>query len=87
MNALWNRRQCTKFNGVPYVVQRGAEAVYTDEGQKQVRATIAYYQENAKVIRDGLNRAGLTVSGGVNAPYHRVWILGPFLTCSCMRQM
>ena len=69
LNALWNRRQCTKFNGVPYVVQRGAEAVYTDEGQKQVRATIAYYQENAKVIRDGLNRAGLTVSGGVNAPY------------------
>ena len=63
LNALWNRRQCTKFNGVPYVVQRGAEAVYTDEGQKQVRATIAYYQENAKVIRDGLNRAGLTVSG------------------------
>ena len=75
LNALWNRRQCTKFNGVPYVVQRGAEAVYTDEGQKQVRATIAYYQENAKVIRDGLNRAGLTVSGGVNAPY--LWVQTP----------
>ena len=75
LNALWNRRQCTKFNGVPYVVQRGAEAVYTDEGQKQVRATIAYYQENSKVIRDGLNRAGLTVSGGVNAPY--LWVQTP----------
>ena len=75
LNALWNRRQCTKFNGVPYVVQRGAEAVYTDEGQKQVRATIAYYQENAKVIREGLNRAGLTVSGGVNAPY--LWVQTP----------
>ena len=75
LNALWNRRQCTKFNGVPYVVQRGAEAVYTDEGQKQVRATIADYQENAKVIRDGLNRAGLTVSGGVNAPY--LWVQTP----------
>ena len=75
LNALWNRRQCTKFNGVTYVVQRGAEAVYTDEGQKQVRATIAYYQENAKVIRDGLNRAGLTVSGGVNAPY--LWVQTP----------
>ena len=75
LNALWNRRQCTKFNGVPYVVQRGAEAVYTDEGQKQVRATIAYYQEHAKVIRDGLNRAGLTVSGGVNAPY--LWVQTP----------
>ena len=75
LNALWNRRQCTKFNGVPYVVQRGAEAVYTDEGQKQVRATSAYYQENAKVIRAGLNRAGLTVSGGVNAPY--LWVQTP----------
>ena len=75
LNALWNRRQCTTFNGVPYVVQRGAVAVYTDEGQKQVRATIAYYQENAKVIRDGLNRAGLTVSGGVNAPY--LWVQTP----------
>ena len=53
----------------------GAEAVYTDEGQKQVRATIAYYQENAKVIRDGLSRAGLTVSGGVNAPY--LWVQTP----------
>ncbi len=75
LNALWNRRQCTKFNGVPYVVQRGAQAVYTPEGQEQVRATIAYYQENARVIREGLSQAGLTVSGGVNAPY--IWVRTP----------
>ena len=75
LNALWNRRQCTKFNGVPYVVQRGAQAVYSPEGQGQVRATIAYYQENARVIREGLRQAGLTVSGGVNAPY--IWVRTP----------
>ena len=75
LNALWNRRQCTKFNGVPYVVQRGAQAVYSLEGQEQVRATIAYYQENARVIREGLRQAGLTVSGGVNAPY--IWVRTP----------
>lgn len=75
LNAMWNRRQCTKFNGVPYVVQRGAQAVYTSEGQEQVRATIAYYQENARVIREGLSQAGLTVSGGVNAPY--IWVRTP----------
>ena len=75
LNALWNRRQCTKFNGVPYVVQRGAQAVYSPEGQEQVRATIAYYQENARVIREGLRQAGLTVSGGVNAPY--IWVRTP----------
>lgn len=75
LNALWNRRQTTKFNGVPYVVQRGAEAVYTPEGQEQVHATIAYYQRNARVIREGLSRAGLEVYGGVNAPY--IWVKTP----------
>lgn len=75
LNALWNRRQTTKFNGVPYVVQRGAQAVYTPEGQAQVRATIAYYQRNARVIREGLSRAGLEVYGGVNAPY--IWVKTP----------
>ncbi len=75
LNALWNRRQCTKFNGVPYVIQRAAAAVYTDEGQKQTRETIAYYQDNAKVIRDGLTQAGLTCYGGVNAPY--IWLKTP----------
>ena len=75
LNALWNRRQTTKFNGVPYVVQRGAQAVYTPEGQEQVHATIAYYQRNARVIREGLSRAGLEVYGGVNAPY--IWVKTP----------
>lgn len=72
---MWNRRQCTKFNGVPYVVQRGAAAVYTEEGQRQIKETIAYYQENARVIREGLTEAGLTCFGGVNAPY--IWLKTP----------
>ena len=75
LNKMWNRRQCTKFNGVPYVVQRGAEAVYSPEGREQVRATIAFYQKNAEVIRTGLAEAGLTVYGGVNAPY--IWLKTP----------
>lgn len=75
LNRLWNRRQCTKFNGVPYVVQRGAEAVYSDEGRAQVRETLDYYLNNARVIREGLAAAGLTVSGGVDSPY--VWARTP----------
>ncbi len=75
LNSLWNRRQTTKFNGVPYVVQRGAQAVYTPAGQEQVRQTIAYYQRNAQVIREGLARVGLEVYGGVNAPY--IWVATP----------
>ena len=75
LNALWNRRQCTKFNGVPYVIQRGAAAIYTEEGQRQIKETIAYYQENARVIREGLTAAGLTCFGGVNAPY--IWLKTP----------
>ena len=75
LNALWNRRQCTKFNGVPYVVQRGAAAVYTPEGRAQVMANINYYRENARVIREGLTAAGLTCFGGVDAPY--IWLKTP----------
>ncbi len=75
LNAMWNRRQCTKFNGVPYITQRGAEAVYSPEGKKQVKENLAYYQRNAKVIFDGLKSAGLTVSGGVNSPY--IWCKTP----------
>ena len=75
LNALWNRRQCTKFNGVPYVVQRGAAAIYTPEGHAQVMENIAFYKRNAKVIFDGLKAAGLTVSGGENSPY--VWAKTP----------
>ena len=75
LNALWNRRQGTKFNGVSYVVQRAAEAVFTPEGKAQTRAAIDYYRNNAKVIREGLTTAGLTVYGGVNAPY--LWVRTP----------
>ena len=75
LNALWNRRQGTKFNGVGYVVQRAAEATLTPEGRAQIRETIGYYQENARIIREGLSAAGLTVYGGVNAPY--IWFRAP----------
>ena len=75
LNTLWNRRQCTKFNGTPYVVQRAAASTYSEEGKKQVREAIAYYQKNAQVIRDGLTAAGLEVFGGVNAPY--IWLKAP----------
>ncbi|KGF46860.1 L,L-diaminopimelate aminotransferase [Veillonella montpellierensis DNF00314] len=75
LQPLWNRRQCTKFNGVPYIIQRGAEAVYTPEGQKQTRANIAYYKENARIIKEGLESIGLTVYGGVDAPY--IWLKTP----------
>ena len=72
---LWNRRQATKFNGVSYIVQRGAEAVYSDAGQAQTKALISFYLENAKIIREKLNAAGLEVYGGINAPY--VWVKTP----------
>jgi LL-diaminopimelate aminotransferase len=72
---LWNRRQSTKFNGVSYIVQRGAEAVYSPEGQAQTRSLINFYMENAKIIREQLSSAGLQVFGGVNAPY--VWVQTP----------
>lgn len=75
LNGLWNRRQCTKFNGVSYIIQRGAEAVYSDEGYKQTREAIEYYLENAKIIRDALTEAGLKVYGGENAPY--IWAKTP----------
>ncbi len=71
LNKLWNRRQCTKFNGTSYAVQRAAEATFSTEGKKQVKALIDFYTENAKIIREGLQKAGYTVFGGVNAPY--VW--------------
>lgn len=75
LNGLWNRRQCTKFNGVPYVTQRGAESLYTEDGQKQIRENIKYYQRNAKIIKDGLEKAGYEVYGGVNSPY--IWLKVP----------
>jgi len=75
LNKLWNRRQTTKFNGVPYIVQKGAEAVYSPEGRRLIRETIDYYMANAKIIRDGLKEAGLEIFGGVNAPY--LWVKTP----------
>ena len=75
INRLWNRRQCTKFNGVSYPVQRAAAAVYSDEGWPQVKETIDFYMENARLIRQGLTEAGITCFGGVNAPY--IWLKTP----------
>ncbi|MGF1491858.1 MAG: LL-diaminopimelate aminotransferase [Microcoleaceae cyanobacterium] len=72
---LWNRRQSTKFNGVSYVVQRGAEAVYSPEGLTQVKEFVSFYLENARLICEQLTAAGLSVYGGVNAPY--VWVKTP----------
>ena len=75
LNALWKRRQSTKFNGTAYVVQRGAEAVYSPEGQKQTKTVIAYYMENARIIKSALESLGMTCYGGVNAPY--IWCKTP----------
>ncbi|MCD7774456.1 MAG: LL-diaminopimelate aminotransferase [Clostridiales bacterium] len=75
LNALWARRQATKFNGVSYVTQRGAEAVYSEEGKKQVRETINYYRKNAGVIYNGLKNLGYEVFGAVNSPY--IWLKTP----------
>ena len=72
---LWNRRQSTKFNGVSYVIQKGAEAVYSESGQAQTKALVNFYMENAKIIRERLTAAGIQVYGGVNAPY--VWVKTP----------
>ncbi len=75
VNPLWNRRHTTKFNGVSYPVQRGAEACYSPEGKRQIRGQIEYYLANAALIREGLAAAGLQVYGGVNAPY--LWLKTP----------
>jgi LL-diaminopimelate aminotransferase len=75
LNALWKRRQSTKFNGTAYIIQRGAEAVFTPEGQAQTRETIAYYMQNATIIKTALESLGLTCYGGVNAPY--IWCQTP----------
>lgn len=75
LNKLWVRRQTTKFNGVPYIVQRGAEAVFTEEGQKQIMESINYYRANAKVIADTMDEIGIKYFGGVNSPY--IWLKCP----------
>lgn len=75
LNPLWNRRQCTKFNGTSYVSQRAAEAVYSPEGREQVKAVIDYYMENARIMTQALTSLGLRVYGGKNAPY--LWVKTP----------
>ncbi len=74
-NALWNRRQSTKFNGTPYIIQRAAEAVFTDEGQKQIQANLEYYRENARIIKNALVEKGIYCVGGENSPY--IWLKCP----------
>lgn len=80
LNHLWERRQSTKFNGTSYISQRAAEAIYTPEGKAQVRETIAYYMENARLMTETLSRLGLEVYGGRNAPY--IWLRTPGATDS-----
>lgn len=75
INPLWNRRQSTKFNGVSYPVQKAAAAVYSGEGQQQVKELVNYYLENARIIREGLDSLGIRYWGGINAPY--VWLEAP----------
>ena len=75
IHSLWNRRHSTKFNGVSYPVQRGAEAIYSPEGKRQTRETIAFYLTNAKLVREALTKLGIKAYGGINAPY--VWLKTP----------
>ncbi len=75
LNAFWRRRHTTKYNGAPYIVQRAAEAVFSQEGKKQVRKTIDYYMENARLIREGLSAKGFKTFGGEDAPY--IWLKTP----------
>lgn len=75
LNGLWNRRQCTKYNGCPYIVQRAAEATYSEQGRKEIMGVIAGYQRNAAMLRTAVSEMGLSVYGGVNAPY--IWVRVP----------
>lgn len=75
LNSLWFRRQGTKFNGVSYIIQKAAEAVYSEEGQQETKALVDYYMNNAQIIRKGLKEAGFEVYGGINAPY--IWLKTP----------
>lgn len=75
LNALWNRRQCTKFNGTSYITQRAAEAIYSPEGKQQVRQTVSYYMNNANYMRQELVKLGYQVFGGTDAPY--IWLRTP----------
>ncbi|SEK23709.1 LL-diaminopimelate aminotransferase [Ruminococcus sp. YRD2003] len=76
LNKMWNRRQCTKFNGVPYVVQRAAAAVFSDAGINEAREMTAYYMKNARIIADTMEELGIRYTGGINSPY--IWFECPF---------
>lgn len=75
LNKVWLRRQCTKFNGTSYITQRAAEAIYSPEGKKQIKETIAYYMENARIMREAFADMGIKTYGGENAPY--IWVKTP----------
>lgn len=75
LHSMWARRHGTKFNGAPYITQRAGQAVYSDQGQEEIRDLVAYYMKNARIIREGLAKAGFEVYGGVNAPY--IWLRAP----------
>ena len=75
LNKMWLRRQTTKFNGVSYIVQKGASAVFSEEGQKQIKQNLDYYKRNAKVISDTLDKLGIDYTGGKNSPY--IWLKCP----------
>lgn len=75
LNGIWLRRQCTKFNGTSYITQRGAEAIYSEAGKQQVKETIAYYMENARIMREAFAQMGIKTYGGENAPY--IWVRAP----------
>ena len=72
---MWFRRQATKFNGVPYIIQKGAAAVFTAEGQRQIQQNLSYYRENAKLIAGCMDRLGIFYTGGKNSPY--IWLRCP----------
>ncbi len=75
LNKMWLRRQTTKFNGVPYIIQRGAEAVFSEEGQKQCREMLAFYKENARIMAEALTKKGIKFYGGTHSPY--IWMQCP----------
>ena len=75
LNAMWNRRQCTKFNGTSYIVQKGAEVVFSEEGIRECQENINYYKRNAKVIADTMTKLGIRFFGGINSPY--IWFECP----------
>ena len=82
LNKLWLRRQTTKFNGVPYVVQRAAAAVFTESGMAEIQANLDYYRQNAKVIADALDECGVWYCGGKNSPYIRLRCPGCWRTAA-----